>query len=166
MSRQKKPPSNSAYTSAPLSGGKKKESSKQSKRLQDKEGTTFNPIRDYLDLFALPSSTPESLVAPNRATLTDKLPPSPIFTQMPKSSQKLAADSILNAKNFLPYWKESCKELSDVLLSPIKTDLLDSGLTCSNGSVNKTGAKSWFSMKQVFLQKPKWLRTCDVRSCG
>ncbi len=164
MSRQKKPPNNSAYTSAPSSGGKKKESSKQSKRLQGKEGTTFNPIQLSLDLFALLSSTPESLAAPSRATSTDKLPLLPTSTQMPKSSAKLAADSTSSAKSFLPYWNESCKELSDVLLSPTKTGLLDSGLTCLNGSANKTGANSWFSMKQVCLQKPKWLRT-SLPSC-
>lgn len=159
MSPQKKPPNNSAFTSAPLSGGKKKESSKQSKRLQDKEGTTFNPIQLSLDLFALPSSTLESLAAPNKATSTDKLQPLLTSTQTLKSLAKLEGGLTSKGKSFLPYWNESCKELSDVLLSPTKTGLLDSGLTCLNGSLSSTGANSWFSMKQVFLQKPRWLRT-------
>lgn len=164
MSPQKKPPDNSAYISAPSSGGKKKESSKPSKRHQGKEDTTFNPIQLSLDLFALPSSMHECPAALNKATSIDKLQPSPIFTQTLKSSQKSAADSTSKEKSFLPYWNESCKELSDVLLSPIKIDLLDSVLTCSNGFANKTGAKSWFSMKQVCLQKPRWLKTSKKSS--
>lgn len=160
MSRQKKPPNNSAYTSAHLSDGNKKVKSKRLKRLQDSGGTMSNHIQLSLALFARPSSTPESLVALNNQTSIDKLQPLLTSTQMPKSSAKLAADSISSAKSFLPYWNESCKELSDVLLSPIKTGLPDLDLTCLNGSANSTGVKLWFSMKQVFLQKPKWLRTC------
>lgn len=159
MSRQKKPPNSSAYTSVPLFGGKKKGLFKQSKPRQDKEDTTFSPIQLSLDLFAQPSSMHECPVALNNQTLIDKLQPSPTSIPMLKSSQKSEGGLTLRGKSFLPYWNESCKELSDVLLSPIKTDLPDSVLTCSNGSANKTGAKSWFSMKQVFLQKPKWLRT-------
>jgi putative transposase len=164
MSRQKKPQSNSAYTSAPLSGGKKRAKSKQSKHLQVSEDMMSSHIQLSLDLFALPSSTPEFLVAPSKAISTGKLQPSLTSTPTPKSSAKLVADSILKEKSFLPYWNESCKELSDVLLSPTRIDLQDLALTCSNGSANKTGAKSWFSMKQVCLQKPKWLKT-SLQSC-
>lgn len=159
MSRQKKPPDNSAYTSAPSSGGKKKVLSKQLKRLAVSEDTTCNHIQLSLDLFALPLSTPEFPVAPSSRISTAKLPLLPTSTPTLKSSQKSVEDSTLKEKSFLPYWNESCKELSDALLSPIKTGSLDSGLTCSNGSANKTGVKSWFSMKQVFLQKRKWLKT-------
>lgn len=164
MSRPKKPPSSLESTSAPSSGGNEKAKSKQLKHLQDKEGMTFNPTQLSLDLFALPSSTPESLAAPNKAISIDKLPLSPISTPMQKSSAKSAADSTSNAKSFLPYWNESCKELSGVLLSPIKTGWQGLGLTCSNGSATSMDVKSWFSMKQFFLPKPKWLRT-SLPSC-
>lgn len=159
MSRQKKPPSNSESISAPSSGGKKRGRSKRSKLLPVREDTMSSPIQLSLDLFGLQLSTQECLVAPNNQTSIVKLPPLPTSTPMPKSSAKLAEDSTSSAKSFLPYWNESCKELSDVLLSPIKTGLLGSVLTCLDGFANSMGAKSWFSMKQVSLQKQKWLKT-------
>lgn len=164
MSRPKKPRSSLEFTSAPSSGGNKKAKSKQLKHLQDKEGTMSNHIQLSLDHIAPQLYTPESPVAPNNRISTAKLPQLPISTQMPKLSAKSAADSTSNAKSFLPYWNGSCKELSGVLLSPIKTGSQGLVLTCSNGSATSMDVKSWFSMKQVFLQKPKWLRT-SLPSC-
>lgn len=76
-----------------------------------------------LDLFALPSSTPESLAAPSKATLIDKLQPLLTSIQTPKSSEILEAASTSKGKDFLPYWTDFCKEISSRLLLPIETGL-------------------------------------------
>ncbi len=125
----------------------------------DKEDTTSRVIQ--LSLFANESISfmPESVLAPKNPTLTDKLKPSSPDIQKQKLSGKSEADSILNVRKCLPYWDESCRELSVALSLPIKIDWRDSVLTCIDGSANRTGASSWFSMKQTLVQSERWLRT-------
>jgi putative transposase len=141
--------------------GKNQEKSKQSKPLLGKEGTTlidlqpkrFPPITELL------SSTPESVVAPNNPTLTDKSPILAASTRKQKSVAKSEGDLTSSAKNFFPYWNESSRAMSEWLSLPTKTDWQDSVLTCSNGSASKTGANSWYSTKQTLAQSKKWLKT-------
>ena len=61
-------------------------------------------------------------------------------------------------KNY-QYWNESSHEMSEWLSLPTKTDWQDSALTCSNGSVSKTGVNSWYRAKQTLVQSKKWLKT-------
>jgi putative transposase len=164
MSLQRKQPNNSEFTSELSLGGKKKEKSKRLKPLRDSEDITFNPIQLELNLFAQQLSTQELPVAHSSQILIDKLLPLPISIPTPKSFPKSEADLTSNGKSFFPYWKGSCKELSDSLLSHTKIDLPDLDLTCSNGFANNMDVKSWFSTKQAYLQKQKWLKTSSPSS--
>lgn len=144
----------------PSAAGKKMARSKPSEPRQGKDDTTSNLLPlELASTVARLSSTPELAVVPSNQILTDKLPHSATSTRKPKSSRKLAADSTSSEKNCLPYWNESCQEMSAWLSLPTKTDWHDSDLTCFDGSANKTGVNSWFSMKQVSVQNEKWLRT-------
>lgn len=116
-------------------------------------------IQLTLDLFEQQSSTLELVVALNNPTLIDKSPLLSLSTPTLKSSVKSEEVLISGAKNFKPFWCESCKELSDALWWRTKIGLPDSGLTTSDGSVSNTGAKSWFSMKQHSVPNVKWLKT-------
>ena len=164
MSRQKKQQSNSEYTSAPSSGGKKKEKSKRLKHLLGNDATMSSPIQLSLDLFGQQLSTPESVVTPNKAISTDKSQQSLISIPTQKLLVKSEEGLTTVGKSFLPYWNESCRELSDALLSPTKTGLPDSALRCTDGCANNMGVKSWFSTKQTYLQRQKWLRMSSQSS--
>ncbi len=139
--------------------GKRMEKSTPSKPPLDKEDMTSLAIQLSLFPNGLISSTPESAVERKNPTLTDKLKLLKADTQEQKLSGKSAADSTLNVRKCLPYWDESCKELSAALSLPTKIDWQDSVLTCIDGSANRTGANSWFSMKQTLVQSERWLRT-------
>lgn len=160
MSNRKKRLKSLESTSEPFVGGKKMAQSKQSEPHQDKDVITSSLIPPKLvtTTEAL-SSMPELAVAPNSQTLTDKSQHLATSTRKLKSSPKSEGDSTSSEKSFFPYWNESCREMSAWLSLPIKTDWLDSDLTCFDGCANKTGANSWFSMKQVSVQSQKWLRT-------
>lgn len=144
----------------PCQGGKKKTRSKRSKPLQDKGVTTLTPIKENSNLQSeLPLFTLVSVVEDNKKTSLDKQSLSDKNTPKQKSLAKLGADSISKEKNFLPYWNESCQEMSQQLWSLIKIDSLDSDLTGSTGFVNNLTVKSWFSMRQFYLHQKKWLKT-------
>jgi putative transposase len=143
----------------PYVDGKQMEKSTPSKPPLDKDDMTSRVIQLSLFPNGLISSTPESAVERQNPTSTDKLKPFNLDTHSLKLSGKSAADSILNVRKCLPYWDESCKELSAALSLPTKIDWQDSVLTCIDGSANKTGANSWFSMKQTLVQSERWLRT-------
>ena len=75
-------------------------------------------------------------------------------------------------KNRLPYWDSYCQEMSAWLSLPTSTDWQNmpdgrrspTPLTCSDGSVSKTGVNSWFSIKQVSVQSEKSFRTSSPSS--
>ena len=139
--------------------GNKKARLKPSKLLLDKGVTTFNPTPvTTTEQLELQLFTPELVQKDSNQTLIDKLPLLQVFTPEQKSLVKLEEDLTSNGKNFYPYWNESCKAMSSALLSHIKTDWLDSDSTSINGSVTSLTAQSWFSTKQTYLQKQKWLK--------
>ena len=142
--------------------GTNKGKSKQSGQRVSNDDTTSKAIQLELNLGWTPESTsctPESALAHKNQTLTDKLNTLPPDIQTEKSSQKSEGVLTSNGKKCLPYWDKSCQEMSDALWSLTKTDWQDSDLTCLDGSVNKTGVSSWFSMSQVSLLTKKWLKT-------
>jgi putative transposase len=144
--------------------GQMRAKSKSSKPRQGKEGTTPKVIQLSLFQNELTSFIAESVQERKNQTSKDKLKQLRQDTQKQKSSQKSVADLTSKGKSCLPYWDESCRELSQSLSSLTKTDWQDSDLTCFNGSVNKTGANSWFSMKQVLVQNKKWLKISSPSS--
>ncbi len=107
----------------------------------------------------LPLFTQESVVERKKKTSLDKSRQSKKNIPHQKSSAKLEEDSTSNAKNFLPYWNESCQELSEQLWSLTKTDWLDSVSTGLTGSASNLTVQSWFSTRQTFLHLQKWLKT-------
>ncbi|AFY85330.1 Helix-turn-helix domain/Probable transposase [Oscillatoria acuminata PCC 6304] len=54
--------------------------------------------------------------------------------------------------------------MSAWLSLPTRTDWQEEGLTCFDGSVNKTAVNSWFSTKQVSVQSEKLVRTSSPSS--
>lgn len=148
MSNRRKPPPSSESTSEPSISGRRKAKSKQLKHRQDSADTTCSPIQMELNLFGQQSSTPDLVPALNNPTLIDKLPPLPLSIPTPLLFQKSGEDSTSNAKNFKPYWNESCKELSNALSWRTSIGLPDSHLTTNDCCVSNTGVKSWYLTKQ------------------
>lgn len=141
--------------------GMNKEKSKLSGHPGSNADTTSQIMQLELNLDWTPvliSSTPELVPAPKNPILTDKLSTLPPNIQREKSSQKSEAVLTLNGKRCLPYWEESCQEMSNALWSLTRTDWQDLDLTSSDGSANKTGVNSWFSMSQVSLRQKNWLK--------
>jgi putative transposase len=165
MSNPRKQPKSSGSTKEHSADGTKTAQSRPSKLPLGKDDTMSSPIPpNRVVTNEKSSSTPESAVAPNNPTSPDRLPHCQPSTQKRKSSQKSEADSISKERKCLPYWDESCQEMSAWLSLPIKTDWQDSDLTCFDGSANKTGVNSWFSTRQVLVQNEKWLRTSSPSS--
>lgn len=159
MSSQERPQKNSEFMSELWFDGKMKAKSEPSKPPPDNEDMMLNPTplawkKTEPRLFTL-----ELVPEINEGILTDKLPPSATCTQRQKSLAKSAVDSTSKEKNLQPYWKESCKEMSQELLSHTKTDWQDSGSTSINGLLSNLTVKSWFSTRKTYLQKQKWLKT-------
>jgi putative transposase len=100
-----------------------------------------------------------SAVGDNPKTSQDKSPSSKKNTRKRKSSAKSVEDSTSKGKNLQPYWNESCLEMSQQLWSLTKIGLPDLDLIGLTGSAESLDAQSWFSMRQISLLKPKWLKT-------
>ena len=161
-SPQGKRPKSLGSTNGRSDAGTSKGKSKPSGRKEGNDDITSKAIQLELNLAWTPestSSTPESVLALKNPTLTAKLNICKPDIQTEKSSQKLEGDLTSNARKCLPYWDESCQEISSALWSLTKTDWQGSDLTCFDGCANKTGANSWFSTNQVSLLTKKWLRT-------
>lgn len=161
-SPQGKQPKSLGSMSGHSGAGMNKGKSKQSGPKASSADTTSKAIQLELNLAWTPestSSTPESVLALNCPISTDKSNISSPDTQTEKLSQKLEEGLTSNAKRCLPYWDKSCQEMSNALWLLTKTDWRDSDLTCLDGSVNKTGVNSWFSMSQVSLLPRRWLKT-------
>ncbi|EDZ91577.1 hypothetical protein HFV01_16940 [Limnospira fusiformis SAG 85.79] len=114
----------------------------------------------------LESSTPESVRISKSQTSFDKPTTCNRSLQTQNSSKKSDGDSTRNEKGFYPFWDKSCQEMSEKLWSRTKTDSSGKVRTLSSGSVNQKMANSWFSTEVTYLQNQKWLRMCDVKSCG
>ena len=161
-SPQGKRPRSLGLMNGHFDAGMNKGKSKPSGRKESNDDTTSKAIQLELNLAWTPeskSSTPESALALKNPTLTAKLNICEPDTQTEKSSQKSEGGLTSNAKKCLPYWDESCQEISNALWSHTKTDWHGLDLTCFDGSANKTGVNSWFSISQVSLLTKKWLRT-------
>lgn len=158
MSRPKRQHKPLESTSEHCDDGNKKAKSKQSKPRRGKDATTSKVIQ--LSLFQTESISSIVESVPERSNQTSKDKSSLLAQDTPqqKSLPKSAVDSTSKGKSCLPYWDESCRELSSILLSLTKIDWRDSDLTCFNGCANKTGVNSWFSMKQTLVQNKKWLK--------
>ncbi|NEP84669.1 MAG: transposase [Okeania sp. SIO3B3] len=74
-------------------------------------------------------------------------------------SKKLELDSINNDKKCLPYWNESCQEMSNLLWSNTKIGSFDLASICESGSVPNTMRESWFTVQLKNLPNQKWLKT-------
>lgn len=83
-----------------------------------------------------------------------------------KSLQISDQDLIIKEKGFKPFWTSSCQEKSDNLWLPVKTDLLESDLTCSNTSLKKPVEKSLYKKQTIrgVLQKKNLHKTFLVSS--
>ncbi len=141
-----------------------------------KDDTMLRPMQLSLFQNELTFATPESVAEHKNQTSNDKLTFSNLDIQMQRSLQRLAAGS--SDPSCLPYWNESCKVLSDVLLWSTKTGWQDmpdgrlspTGLTCSDGYASGTGVNSWFSMTQTLVRSEKSLKTsspsCTASAVG
>ena len=108
-----------------LCDGKKREGAKPSKPHLGNEGIILNPTPLGV-LFRSPQSFTRGVVPEsNDLSLIDKLPPSATYTPQQKSSATLEGNSTSKEKNLQPYWKESCCEISQELLSHTKIDWQD-----------------------------------------
>jgi len=89
----------------------------------------------------------ESQVINKEMTSIDKLNICESDTHTMKSLKISEAESTSKEKALIPYWNESCKEMSMKLLSLTKTDCVDLDLNSSVELQNITTQKSWFSTK-------------------
>jgi putative transposase len=105
------------------------------------------------------SPTPELAVEPNSPISTGFSQLSAASTRKQKPSLKSEAGSNSNGKSCSPYWNKSCQEISDWLSLPTLTGWQGKALTCFDVSASRTGARSWFSTKQVSVVTEKCLRT-------
>ena len=88
-----------------------------------------------------------SLPTTKKKTLKDKPNSSKVDIQKTDSLETLEQVSTGKEKGLKPFWKQSTKELSQKLWSPIKTDCVDLDLNSLNGSVKNTTLKSWLSIR-------------------
>ncbi len=126
--------------------------------------TTSHPIRaqDLLEL--LPSAMPELVAMPRSQISIDRLQDLLNSTHQQRLWQRLGEVSTSKGRSLLPYWSESVKGMSDTLLLPIKTDSPASALTSYSGTANRTGASSWFSMRESSAQRERWLKISSPSS--
>ena len=164
MSNQNSPPSSSEFMLELLCDGKKREGAKPSKPHLGNKGIMLNPTQLEAKKSSSQSFTLGLVPETNDLTLIDKLPPSATYTPEQKSSAKLESDSTSKEKNLQPYWRESCLEISQELLSHTKIDWQDLVSTNIDGSVSNLTAQSWFSTRKTYLNSQKWLKTSELYS--
>ena len=86
--------------------------------------------------------TVESLPQSNKMTFKDKQSSLDHFTLNILLLRMLVQESITHGKGCIPFWNRQCKETSEKLWLPTKTDLLVSGLNSSNPLLKKEVEKS------------------------
>ena len=165
MSNREKQQLSLEFISELCPNGNKKAKFKPSKRRQDKDDTILSPTKENLShQLEIQLFMPVSAAGGSKKTSPGKSRQSRKDIPAQKLSAKLEGDSTSKEKNFWPYWNESCQEISEQLLSLTKTDWQDSGSIGLTGSVSNLTVKSWFSTRQTFLQKQKWLKTSLLSS--
>ena len=112
----------------------------------------------------IPLFMPVSVVEDNQKTSQGKSKSSKKSTRKRKSSAKSAEDSTSKERNLMPYWNESCQEMSQQLWSLTKIDSPDLDLIGLTGSAKSLNAQSWFSTKLISLLKQRWLKTFSPSS--
>ena len=139
--------------------GKSKERSRRFVRPLDKDDTTLKSmsVAKGKTIEQL-SSTPESVATSKKKTSKGKRTSSSRSSPKENSSKKSEEDLTSREKGLYPFWDESCREISNDLLSATLTDSLDLELNSLNGCANKTLANSWFSVEQSYLQNEKCLK--------
>jgi len=150
--------------SEPWCDGKKREGAKPSKPHLNSEGFSLNPIPLGVKKNSSQSFTLGLVPGTNGLTLIDKLLPSATYTPQQKSSAKWSGEETSKEKNLQPYWKESCKEISQEFLSHTKINWQDLVSTNINGSVSDLTAESWFSTRKTYLNSQKSLKTSSPYS--
>ena len=103
-------------------------------------------------------STQESVQQNKRKISKDKSNSSKKSILTESSTKTSVVDSTSRGAGFLPFWNQSCQEMSNLLWSDIKTDSRGSVLTSSDGFVSKKIANSWFSAEQSYLQSESLLK--------
>ena len=93
------------------------------------------------------SVTQESVVTIKKKTSLDKSINSSQLTQTTKSSKTSALDSIGKENVLLPFWSESCLELSKKLWLATKIGCVDLDMSSLSKSVKSLIQNSWFSIK-------------------
>ena len=146
----------------PSKGGSKKGKSKVSKRLEDKEDTTWTQLslfnQPLLETTEHTYYMQEFQVALKRMILNNKFSFSCLVTQMQKSSEISEADSISREKVFTPYWTEFSTVLANILSLPTKIGFVALGSILSHGCVISSKLRYWFSTKRTSAQNKKWLK--------
>jgi putative transposase len=105
-----------------------------------------------------PSSIPELVVTNNAQISNDKSVISNPNSRKGKRSKKSVVGLTSAERGFLPFWDESCQEMSDRWWSVTKIGLPDLESNLSDGFVSKMLANSWFSVAQTSHQNEKWLK--------
>jgi putative transposase len=155
MSRRKKPPNTTGSPCKPSEDGTKKENSTAAELKATSEDSALKEnTRSKSPL----SVMQESLPIPKGMTSKDKLNFYVQNTQTQKLFEKLEADSVLNGENSSVYWNEYAKEISQNLSSLMPIEPCDLDYPSSNGSASKMELNSWFSTKEIYLQKPNSLK--------
>jgi putative transposase len=139
----------------PCDVGKKRVKSKRTVLQEVKDVTTSQGLQ--LNLLDLLSSTVEFQAQNNGTIYNVNVSICNLNTLVQNWCQKLEEDLTTEGKSFSPYWSELCQEISNALLSHIKTDSQDLASISSLGCVPKTLAKSWFSTKLNYLHNRNWL---------
>ena len=155
MSRRKKQPNITALQCKPLEGGIEKESSTVSE-LKAISGDSV--LKEKTRSKSPLSAMQESLPIPRGMTSIDRLNFYARSTRKQKLFEKLGADLILSGGNSSTYWNEYVKEISQNLLSLTPIGPCDLDFPWSNGSVSKMGLNSWFSTREIYLQRQNSLK--------
>jgi hypothetical protein len=130
------------------------------------EKVIANPNKSFSTPELAPINKKTTLRLRSGQALIDKLPDWLNYIREQNLLAKWEEDLIGNERTLRlrsgqglePYWNESCQEISAQLLSVLKTDWCASDLTTSNGYVNNTAVKSWFSMRQYSLPNENSLK--------
>lgn len=102
----------------------------------------------------------ESLQEPKQMILNVKSSLCENNFQPMRLSRTLGVGLTSKERGFATYSKEQLKEISKQLWFPIETDLQDSVLSSSNGSLITTESNSWFLIKALEVKNPSFIKTC------
>ena len=130
-----------------------------SEQKQDNEGTTLKNTCNSKEEPQNGSCMLASQVENKKTTSKGKSKNCEDAIQIVNSLQTSEVVLTSNGKDFLPYWTESCQEMSQNWLSLTKTACAGSDLNCLSTLQQKTTAKSWFSTTLASPLKKKLSKT-------